>query len=213
MTTLNELKGKLQKLTLPQTVYPVLSAIFVILIATLFILSVQTISKLINDTVNESAAQANPFSVDQESFNVIAHKLGMSTKNEGATSTPAIEQVVPAENITPQETVSSAEATTTSSEILNPKELKIAIYNGTTIKGSAARAKTLIEQQGFSVAYTGNAKTSSRTTILQLKKSRSAYQTMLTQALGSTYAPKEVIEDIPEGGEYDVVIIVGEAQQ
>ncbi len=211
MKILDKLKEKLQSMTLSQTAYPVLSAIFLVLIVVLFTIAARTISTLINDTVKENVPGTNPFSVDQENFLIVAHKLGINTKTETETGTQSAAQATTTAN-TPQPQEKLPIATTAPSTIvLIPKEINVAIYNGTTVRGGALRLKTLIAQAGFNVVHIGNAKTLVGVTILQMKKSKGAYQSLLTNALGNNYTPKEITQEIPENGEYDVIIILGGA--
>ena len=88
MKSLNELKRKLQKITLSQSVYPMLSVALLILIVILFTTATRTISTLVNDTVNEQAPQTNPYSVDRESFLIVAKKLGITTETNNVQSIP-----------------------------------------------------------------------------------------------------------------------------
>ena len=155
--TLNELKEKAQKLTLSQTVYPALSAIFVILIIVLFILAVRTISTLINGTVTEGPSSSEVSVVDSEEFLIVARKLGIPQEAASPTSATPTQQPEASEVARAQETLPVTASTGSTTETLDPKELTIAIYNGTTIKGSASRLKALIEKEGFVVAQTGNA--------------------------------------------------------
>ncbi|OGZ19270.1 MAG: hypothetical protein A2494_01050 [Candidatus Lloydbacteria bacterium RIFOXYC12_FULL_46_25] len=210
--TLNELKEKAQKLTLSQTVYPALSAIFVILIIVLFILAVRTISTLINGTVTEGPSSSEVSVVDSEEFLIVARKLGIPQEAASPTSATPTQQPEASEVARAQETLPVTASTGSTTETLDPKELTIAIYNGTTIKGSASRLKALIEKEGFVVAQTGNASKPASAMTLELKESRSAYQELLVQALGKIYAPEVITSDLPEDGAYDAIITIGEAQ-
>lgn len=210
--TLSELKEKAQKLTLSQTVYPALSAIFVILIIVLFILAVRTISTLINGTVTEGPSTSEASAVDSEEFLVVARKLGIPQEAGMPTSVVPIEQPETTLVVPPQETLPVLTSTGSTTATLDPKELTIAIYNGTTIKGSASRLKALIEKEGFVVAHTGNASKPATKMTLELRGSKSAYQDLLVQALGEIYAPEVITSDLPEDGTYDAIITIGEAQ-
>ena len=212
MKTLDKLKEKLRSMTLSQTAYPVFSAIFLVFIIILFTIAARTISTLINDTVKESVPGTNPFSVNQENFLIVAHKLGINTKTETEIEIPsAVPATTTTDTLPPQKKLSIA-TSTSSTAVLVPKEISVAIYNGTKISGSALRLKTLIAQAGFTVVHIGNATTPASATILQMKKSKNAYQSLLTSTLGNTYAPKEITQEIPENGKYDVIIIIGGIQ-
>ena len=86
MKIFNDLKEKIQKLTLSQSVYPALSAILIILVLVLFVIAVRTISTLINTTVSDGTTSSETSSIDSGDFLIVAHKLGIATTTEMRTS-------------------------------------------------------------------------------------------------------------------------------
>lgn len=89
----------------------------------------------------------------------------------------------------------------------------IEILNGSGIAGEAARVKTALEQEGFTVVSIGNADQSDyENTMIQTKKdSPQAFIGMLKSVLEKTYVLDET-EELSKQEESDVRVIIGRSR-
>lgn len=89
----------------------------------------------------------------------------------------------------------------------------IVILNGSGIAGEAARVKTALEQEGFTVVSIGNADQSDyENTMIQTKKDTpQAFVSMLKSVLEKTYVLDET-EELSKQEESDVRVIIGRSR-
>lgn len=140
---------------------------------------------------------------------VLALIMGLFIYREGIARSHINTQSVsptpgPSPTLTPQ-------PMTEKSEEISISGYRIKILNGSGIQGEAARAKTLLEQEGFTVVSIGNAGQSNfASTIIQIKKD--APQTLINK-LKSVLEKMYVIEVLSDDGESDVVVTVGSSRR
>lgn len=107
----------------------------------------------------------------------------------------------------------TTEVTPTSEPTLIPdrSELKIQILNGSGAPGTAGKAKEFLEELGYEVADTGNAKNYDyEETEISLKESRMDFKALLVEDLGKEYEISEDVGTLDEDSDYDAVVIIGE---
>lgn len=108
-------------------------------------------------------------------------------------------------------TVTEAPTPTPTPEEVDKAEFTIKILNGSGIAGEAGRAQKLLEDAEFTVDSTGNAKTYDyEETVIQAGADVSdAWIDALTEELENAYTVKASVEDLDEGADTDVVVIIG----
>ena len=109
-------------------------------------------------------------------------------------------KVVPTKAVTPSPTPEEVDVSAYTIEVLN----------GSGISGAAAKAKTLLTEESFTVESTGNADASDyEKTVIKAKGSvPEAYIEALKQLLAESYE-LDSVEDLAESADTDVVIIIG----
>lgn len=194
-----QFRAKFQDIKLTQVIYGAISFVLIVITVVLFTLSTRNISQLLNDAIDSNDTSSGTLTLDMEDLDLVAHKLNI-TQTTGTTTAP----------VTPIQTpVVSAEATTTSAEpALNKNTLRISIQNSTKTPGLAAKMRTLLEKNGFSVSSTGNTNPEETGVVLKIKPSKEAYRAPLRDALANTYQVTEVRE-LSESDANDAIIIIG----
>lgn len=93
---------------------------------------------------------------------------------------------------------------------INLSQFKVKILNGSGIPGEAAKAKTLLEEAGFSIESTGNAdKYDYKESLIQSKKAvPEEFSKKLIRALNSLYAAT-IGATLEESEKVDAIVIVG----
>ena len=95
---------------------------------------------------------------------------------------------------------------------VNKKELEIEILNGSGIAGVASTLKTFLEEKGYTVAGTGNAKNYEYAkTEIQVKADKSAFLSVLQADLIGSYVIGTATATLKASLPYNAVIIIGKA--
>lgn len=93
---------------------------------------------------------------------------------------------------------------------VNRKELEIEILNGSGVAGVAGILKTLLEEKGYTVAGTGNAKNYEYAkTEIQVKADKEAFLSVLQADLAGSYVIGTATATLKESLPYNAVIIIG----
>ena len=93
---------------------------------------------------------------------------------------------------------------------LDKTELTIKILNGTGIPGAANGMAEVLEAAGYEGIKTGNADNYDyQESIIQIKESKSAYLSLLTEDLTTDYTLAQESETLAEEEDFDVMIILG----
>lgn len=89
-------------------------------------------------------------------------------------------------------------------------DIKIQVLNGGGTPGSAGKAKTFLEEKGYSVADTGNTdEYTYKETEIHVKAGKEAYLTLLKEDLAEDYTIGTASADLPADSSYDAQVIVG----
>jgi hypothetical protein len=92
---------------------------------------------------------------------------------------------------------------------INRADYRIQVLNGSGVVGAAGQARDFLVSKGYLVSETGNAGNFNYTkTTIRIKKSKSAVSNLLTKDLKERYSIN-VGSPLSEGGQFDIVIIVG----
>lgn len=104
----------------------------------------------------------------------------------------------------------AAVPTATPTPSIDKSKYKIKVLNGTGISGEAARAKELLEGDGFTVSSVGNASSQGNvdTTIETKEEVESDFVSALKETIGKTYKVGDV-KTITTSETTDIVIILG----
>ncbi len=93
---------------------------------------------------------------------------------------------------------------------VNKKELEIEILNGSGIAGVASTLKKLLEEKGYTVAGTGNAKSYDYAkTEIQVKADKEAFLSILEADLAGSYVIGTATATLKDSLPYNAVIIIG----
>jgi len=93
---------------------------------------------------------------------------------------------------------------------VNKKELEIEILNGSGIAGVASTLKTFLEEKGYTVAGTGNAKNYEYAkTEIQVKADKSTFLSVLQADLAGSYVIGTATATLKASLPYNAVIIIG----
>ncbi|MGB9911357.1 MAG: LytR C-terminal domain-containing protein [Microgenomates group bacterium] len=102
-------------------------------------------------------------------------------------------------------------STPTPTIVLDRKDLKIKILNGTGVPGSASKGAKFLEALGYSKIDTGNADSFDyKETVIKIKEDKKEYLSLIKQDLAERYTLNEEEETLKEEENYDVIIILGE---
>lgn len=97
---------------------------------------------------------------------------------------------------------------------LSRSDLKIQVLNGSGAPGTAAQAKEFLEELGYEVADTGNAKNYDyEATQISLKEDKASYRDMLVRDLDKKYEVSEDVGTLDGDSDYDGVVIIGEKKR
>lgn len=119
---------------------------------------------------------------------------GATTKQKEATSEAEQKQATPSSK---------------PKKVVNKKNYTIQVLNGSGTAGAAGQARDFLTSKGYLVKDTGNADNFNYAkTTLRIKKSKKAISDLLTKDLKPRYAIT-VGSPLPEGEQFDIVIIVG----
>ena len=194
-----KLLGYIKKLKQDDYIYLGIILIFFITVIILFSLTVEFVSKNINNAFSADKDQTNQ-TLNVEQYELVAKKLHLTTENTQNTAP-----------VVPVSTGTSNSATTTinNSAILDKKNITISILNSTTKTGVANTLAKVLADAGFSTPKTGNEKASHKTTTLLIKSSKSDYTSIILEILSKIY-PNVVSTTTPESNSFDAVIIIGD---
>lgn len=93
---------------------------------------------------------------------------------------------------------------------VDKKELEIEILNGSGVAGVAGTLKTLLEEKGYTVAGTGNAKNYDyEKTEIQVTADKEAFLSVLQADLAGSYVIGTATADLKASLPYNAVIIIG----
>ena len=119
---------------------------------------------------------------------------GATTKQKEATSEAEKKQATPSSK---------------PKKVINKKDYTIQVLNGSGTAGAAGQARDFLTSKGYLVKNLGNADNFNYAkTTLRIKKSKKAISDLLTKDLKPRYAIT-VGSPLPEGEQFDIVIIVG----
>ena len=132
---------------------------------------------------------------------VLFYQKGINTTNVEESPTPAATAIA------------SATPTPTASPKIDVSKFKIAIFNGSGTAGEAGKAKTLLEDAGFTVVSTGNAATYDYTdTIIKAKSTiDKTVIAKITEALSDTYSVGDS-ETLSSSATTDIQVVVGSSK-
>ncbi len=100
--------------------------------------------------------------------------------------------------------------TITPTPTIDRKSISIQVLNGSGIAGVASKMKALLEEKGYTVAGTGNAKTYDYAkTEIQVTASKSAFLSVLQADLTGSYSIGSAAANLKSASQYDVVVIIG----
>ncbi|MDO8451638.1 MAG: LytR C-terminal domain-containing protein [bacterium] len=93
---------------------------------------------------------------------------------------------------------------------VNREDITLHVLNGGGVPGAATKMKNFLEEKGYSVEDTGNAKEYTYTeTMIVVKPGKEAYITLLEEDLKLEYILGKSEATLPEDASYDVEVIVG----
>lgn len=89
-------------------------------------------------------------------------------------------------------------------------DVKLQVLNGGGTPGSAGKAKTFLEEKGYTVADTGNTdEYTYKETEIHVKAGKEAYLTLLKEDLAEDYTIGTAVADLPADSPYDAQVIIG----
>lgn len=128
---------------------------------------------------------------------IFVYKKSIDKKNSSSGPTPTA--TPPAEQITETPVVE-----------LKRGDLKVEILNGSGTPGAAGVAQKYLEDLGYLIAKTGNAKSFTyKTTEISIKEEKRPYLEMLVKDLGEKYTLATGSSFLGSENEFDAVIVVG----
>lgn len=93
---------------------------------------------------------------------------------------------------------------------IDKKTISIEVLNGSGIAGVAGTMKTLLEEKGYTVSGTGNAKNYEyEKTEIQTKEETASYSAFIASDLAGSYTVGTTSANLKSSLPYDVVVIVG----
>ncbi|MFH0749412.1 MAG: LytR C-terminal domain-containing protein [Candidatus Gottesmanbacteria bacterium] len=94
--------------------------------------------------------------------------------------------------------------------IVDRKSLKVQVLNGSGIAGVAGTMKTLLEEKGYTVSGTGNAKTYDyANTEIQVTAEKESFLSILQADLAGSYTIGSTAAGLKSSSLYDAVVIIG----
>lgn len=207
-----QIKNVLAKIVWRDLVYPLILLIFLTIVVTVFISSVKFFYTRIDTAISldESAAESGLTRIDMGNLAIVARKLNIpisetapaeSVQTIEEPPTPTTEPIIEATPpVVPEMPVAP---------VLDPKTIKIAVYNSTDTTGLAGKLKTALETSGFVVSETGNKPPTRDTTIVQIKESLAdtGAQKTLSSVVAESYVA--VFETLPPDTLFDIIVIIG----
>lgn len=182
--------------------YPTIFGIFIIGGIFVFAYSVKFLSRAVNKAfyIDNKIVESKMIKADLDKLKMVASKLNIKL---GET---AIEVVSSSSSSSSESFVSAASSAPVIQ--LDKKAVKIAIYNGTKLKGLASGLKEIMVQDGFVVSKTDNVSATTGTTTIKIKNSKKEYLPLVKESVSKKY---KIIEDkeADETGDYDVIITIG----
>ncbi len=182
-------------------IYPSVIILFLSIVATVFFLAVQFISKNINNVFSYEQS-GESLALDIARYAKVAKKLNIVVN-------------MPDENVsTPK--INTAEGTaqiaTTTAKInastVDKSTLTIKVINSTKKSGLAAELAKILTNAGFATPKTGNQKNLYATTTILVKESKYDYAPILLEAILKSY-PFSTTTATLETEDFDATIIIG----
>lgn len=100
--------------------------------------------------------------------------------------------------------------TATPTPVIDKTTLNIQVLNGSGIAGEASKMKTLLEEKGYTVEGTGNAKSYEyEQTEIQVTADNEAFISVLTSDLAGSYVVGSTSANLKDSLQYNAVVIVG----
>lgn len=189
-------------LKLKKAIYPTILGIFIIIGSFVFVYSVRFLLGAVNKAfyIDNKIVESKMIKVDLDKLKQVISKLNIKL---GET---AIEVVSSSSPSSSEYSVSSASSSPVIQ--LDKKSVKIAIYNGTKLKGLASGLKEMMVKDGFVVSKTDNVSATTGTTTIKTKNSKKDYLPLVKESVSKKYATIDD-GDIDEAGEYDIIITIG----
>lgn len=104
----------------------------------------------------------------------------------------------------------TAAPTPTPTPAIDKKTITIEVLNGSGIAGTAGNMKTFLEEKGYTVSGTGNAKNYEyEKTEIQTKEETASYSAFIASDLAGSYTVGSISATLKSSLPYDVVVIVG----
>ncbi len=184
-------------------IYPSVVILFLSIVAIVFFLAVQFISKNINNVFSYDQS-GESLALDIVRYTKVAKKLNIVviTSNENITPT----------EVTAVVEIPKAETATTTVEVTTPtldkSTFSIMIINSTKKSGLAAELAKVLTDAGFTAPKTGNQKKLYTTTTILVKESKYDYAPLLLESVLQNY-PFSIATTTPETDAFDATIIIG----
>lgn len=97
---------------------------------------------------------------------------------------------------------------------LERSELKTQVLNGSGAPGTAGKAQKFLEELGYKIKDTGNAKNYDyEETEISLKEDKMDFKALLVEDLGKEYEVSKDVGTLNEDSDYDAVVIIGEKKR
>lgn len=189
---------KLKTVKIKDLIYPSLSIMLLVVSVTLFLISLNFISKHINKALTEEGSRDNLLSLNKGNFEPIRKKFNIKTEDT------INQQITAPANIVETSSSNNSVSTISTEE---KSSLEMSVLNGTNTGGLASELKKILEDSGFIVNNTGNTDASSYT-VLRIKKSKENFKEVLTKAISEKYTIGN-FEELSETDPYDVIIVIG----
>lgn len=210
-----EILKKFKNLKFKEIVYPIIMVLFLIIIASVFIVVAYSVASTINKIFNieDKEIESKIITFNVSDFEKLKKRLEISELDAVQLNqllTPVVNPVLsenPSVSLSPSPSISTIPLSPTE---LDKKNLKIQILNGVGEKGLAKIVKDFLEKDGFTVSDTRNAdKTGYKNVVIKTKDSKKNYIELIETELvnnGYTIGAKE---NLLEKESYDMIIIIG----
>lgn len=103
----------------------------------------------------------------------------------------------------------SADSENTQPLEMDKTTLSIRVENGSGLNGMAAKTKALLEEKTYKVTEIDTAPATRDTTLLQFKKDKVDYQSLLEQDMGEEFGTIVVEDTLSDDVSYDLLIVLG----